>query len=70
MLAVFLVLLAQFAQSTTGELRLTVSDPAGLPLQSQVALVSEVNQVAPALETGADGILIQKRLPLGRYRSG
>ena len=68
MLAVFLVFLAQFAQSTTGELRLTVSDPGGLPLQSQVALVSEVNQVAQALETGADGILIQKRLPFGRYR--
>jgi outer membrane cobalamin receptor len=66
--AVLFVLLAQFAQSTTGELRLTVSDPAGLPLQSQVALVSEANQVAQTLETGTDGMLIQKRLPFGRYR--
>ena len=65
---IFFVLLAQFAQSTTGELRLTVSDPAGLPLQSQVALVSEANQVAQTLETGTDGILIQRRLPFGRYR--
>jgi outer membrane cobalamin receptor len=65
---VFLVLLAQFAQSTTGELRLTVADPGGLPLQSQVALVSEANQVAQTLETGADGVLVAKRLPFGRYR--
>ncbi len=68
MLAVFFVLLAQFAQSTTGELRLTVSDQGGLPLRSQVALVSEANQVAQTLETGTDGLLIEKRLPFGRYR--
>src|SRR5262245_7439129 len=65
---VLLIALLQFAQSSTGELRLTVSDPGGLPLQSQVALVSEANQVAQALETGADGTLIEKRLPFGRYR--
>ena len=59
---------AQFAQSTTGELRLTVSDPAGLPLQSHVALVSEANQVAQTLDTGADGVGVAKRLPFGRYR--
>jgi outer membrane cobalamin receptor len=65
---VLLTALLQFAQSSTGELRLTVTDPAGLPLQSQVALVSAVNQVAQTLETGTDGTLIEKRLPFGRYR--
>jgi len=66
----FLVLFAaaQFGQSSTGELRLTVSDPSGLPIQSRVALVSEVNQVAQRLETDANGTLVAKRLPFGRYR--
>src|SRR6185503_13867909 len=59
---------AQFAQSMTGELRLTVSDPAGLPLQSRVALVSEANHIAQTLDTGADGVGVAKRLPFGRYR--
>lgn len=59
---------AQFGQSSTGELRLTVTDPGGFPLQSHVALVSESNDVAQSLETGADGALVAKRLPFGRYR--
>jgi len=59
---------AQFAQSMTGELRLTVSDPAGLPLQSHVTLVSEANQVDQMLETGVEGVVVAKRLPFGRYQ--
>ena len=33
------LMLAQFAPSNTGELRVTVSDPSGLPIQSSVELV-------------------------------
>ena len=60
-----LLMLAQFGQSTTGELRLTVVDASGLPLQSGVELASEVNQLRESLETDARGILIMKRLPFG-----
>src|SRR5229473_2919292 len=59
---------AQFGQSNTGELRLTVTDPAGLPVQSAVELVSEANQLRQTLETDTDGTLVAKRLPFGRYR--
>ena len=65
---VLLLTLAQFAQSNTGELRLTVTDPAGLPLQSAVELVSEVNQLRESFETDLQGILVAKRLPFGTYR--
>ena len=67
-LLVLLLLAAPFGQSRIGELRLSVKDPAGLPVQSQVALVSEANQVAQTLTTSADGTLIATRLPFGRYR--
>jgi hypothetical protein len=67
-LPALLFALAQFAQSMTGELRLTVSDPAGLPLHSHVALVSEANHVAQMLETGVDGVVVAKRLPFGKYQ--
>src|SRR5262249_31190893 len=59
---------AQFAQNSMGELRLTVSDPGGLPLQSSVTLTSEANQLTEHIETDAGGALVAKRLPFGRYR--
>src|SRR6202011_267819 len=67
---IFLLLFtaAQFGQSSTGEVRLTVRDPGGLPLQSSVALISAANQLAQSLETDAEGRLVAKRLPFGRYR--
>jgi hypothetical protein len=65
-----LLLLAavQFGQSNTGELRLRVTDAAGLPIQSAVQLVSEANQLRQDLETDSQGTLVAKRLPFGRYR--
>ena len=66
--AVLLLMAAQFGQSSTGELRVTVSDLGGSPLQSAVTLVSEVNQLTQTLETDAQGLLVAKRLPFGRYR--
>jgi hypothetical protein len=64
----FLLTTAQFGQSSSGELRLTVTDPSGLPLQSQVTLVSAVNQVGQNFQTDAAGALVAKRLAFGRYR--
>src|SRR6266850_2100716 len=67
-LLIVLVTLAQFAQSNTGELRISVVDAAGLPLQSRVELVSEANQLRESLETDPQGVLVAKRLPFGIYR--
>jgi len=59
---------AQFSQSSTGELRMTVRDSSGLPVQCSVTLVSQANDVSRQLETAADGLSVAKRLPFGRYR--
>jgi TonB-dependent receptor-like protein len=67
-LAVLLLAAAQFGQTNTGELRVFVTDSTGLPIQSSVELVSESNQIRQTLETGPEGTLVARRLPLGRYR--
>jgi outer membrane cobalamin receptor len=58
---------ALFAQSESGELRVKVTDPAGLPVPSSVELVSQVNQVRRKFETDAEGNVAAKRLPFGMY---
>ena len=60
--------LVQFAQPGTGELRLMVTDPSGLPLQSAVELVSEANQFRQQFATDGQGALVTRRLPFGAYR--
>src|SRR5262245_30103805 len=67
-IAALLVAAAQFGQSSTGELRVTVRDSGGLPVQCHLALVSEANDVSQQLDTAADGLTVAKRLPFGRYR--
>jgi outer membrane cobalamin receptor len=67
-LLVVLLTVSQFAQTNTGELRVTVTDAAGLPLQSAVELVSEANEVRESLETDPHGTVVAKRLPFGTYR--
>jgi outer membrane cobalamin receptor len=57
-----------YAQSNSGELRLKVTDPAGLGVKSSVQLVSEVNQVRKTLVTDDSGNLVAKLLPFGVYR--
>src|SRR5579862_1831551 len=57
-----------FAQSNTGELRLSVTDPSGLGAKSSVELVSEANQFREVFETDDAGNLLAKRLPFGVYR--
>lgn len=63
-----LVLAAQFAQSASGELRVTVRDVTGLPVACLVMLVSEVNDISQPLQTNANGQSVAKRVPFGRYR--
>ena len=60
--------LGQFSQSNTGELRLIVTDPGGLPLPGRVEISSEATQVDLALETDPQGRVSARRLPFGRYR--
>jgi TonB-dependent receptor-like protein/carboxypeptidase family protein len=67
-IALLVVALGQFAGSSTGELRLTVRDPSGLPLQCSVELISESTAVRQDLQTDADGRVAAKRLPFGTYR--
>jgi hypothetical protein len=65
---VLIVASGAFGQVSSGELRLTVSDPAGLPVQTSVALISEANDVAQDVETHPDGTLVIGHLPFGRYK--
>jgi hypothetical protein len=67
-IAVLLWALPMLAQSTTGELRLTVTDPAGLALKGTVELVSQGNQYRHTFTTDNQGNLDAKRLPYGIYR--
>ncbi len=57
-----------FGQSDSGELRLTITDPAGLGLKSTVELVSEGNEYRHTFTTDDQGSLDAKRLPYGIYQ--
>ncbi len=56
------------AQSNFGELRLKVTDPAGLSVKTTVELVSEASEYRHEFTTDDTGFLIAKRLPFGVYR--
>ena len=57
-----------FAQSNRGELRVKVTDPAGLGVQSVVELTSDSSQVRRRLTTDEAGNAVAERLPFGIYR--
>lgn len=63
----FFAVLPAFGQSSTGELRLSIADPAGRPVEAQVELVSEANQYRAAFTTNGEGNLDARRLPYGIY---
>ena len=63
-----LSVLSAVAQSNDGELRLKVTDPAGLGVKCPVELLSEANQYHDQLTTDADGTLVAKRLAYGLYQ--
>jgi hypothetical protein len=67
-IAVLLWALTMLAQSTTGELRLTVTDPAGLAVRSTVELVSQSSEYRHTFATDDQGNLDAKRLPYGIYQ--
>ncbi len=57
-----------FCQSNSGELRLRVTDPAGLAVRTTVQIVSEANQYRNTLATSDQGRLDVQRLPYGVYQ--
>lgn len=56
------------AQRGTGELRLTVTDPAGAGVVADGFLVSQATQVKRNFETDREGRYVAKDLPFGMYR--
>jgi hypothetical protein len=66
--AVLLLALPLLAQSNTGELRLKITDPAGLGLKGTVELVSQGNDYRQTFATDDQGSLDAKRLPYGIYQ--
>jgi hypothetical protein len=67
LLVPFFLAACLFAQSNTGELRLKVTDPTGLPAKSSVEIVSEANHYRQSLLTDDAGGLAIQRLPFGLY---
>ena len=57
-----------FGQSNRGELRLKVTDPAGLAVKTTVQIVSEANGYRNTLATNDQGRLDVQRLPYGIYQ--
>jgi TonB-dependent Receptor Plug Domain len=57
-----------FAQSTSGELRLTVTDPSGLGVKAIIQLTSAANHYRNTLVTSDHGTLTVQRLPYGIYQ--
>jgi hypothetical protein len=57
-----------FAQSNSGELRLKVTDPAGLGIRTTVQITSQANRYRNTLATSDQGSLDVQRLPYGLYQ--
>jgi hypothetical protein len=57
-----------FCQSNSGELRLRVTDPAGLGVKANIQIISRANQYRNNLETNDQGSLNVRRLPYGIYQ--
>ena len=56
------------AQSNSGELRLKVTDPAGLGAKATVDISSDANEYRQSFVTDNDGAVVAKLLPYGVYR--
>ena len=59
--------LPALCQVNTGELRLKITDPSGLPAIASVQLTSEGNQYSALLKTDAGGRATLRTLPFGLY---
>ena len=64
----FFCALPLFGQSNSGELRLRVTDPAGLGVKAMVQISSKANQYRNTLATTDQGNLDVQRLPYGVYQ--
>jgi hypothetical protein len=64
----FLCALPLFCQSNSGELRLKVTDPAGLAVKTTVQIASKANGYRNNLATTDEGRLDVQRLPYGIYQ--
>ena len=64
----FLCALPLFCQSNSGELRLKVTDPAGLAVKTTVQITSKANGYRNNLATSDEGRLDVQRLPYGIYQ--
>jgi hypothetical protein len=64
----FLIAGTALGQSTSGELRLRVTDPSGLGLKTTVQIISDANHYRNILATNEQGSLNVHRLPFGIYR--
>jgi hypothetical protein len=64
----FLCALPLFCQSNSGELRLKVTDPAGLAVKTTVQITSKANGYRNNLATSDEGRLDVQRLPCGIYQ--
>ena len=62
------IVMAQFGQTATGDLRIVVADAQGMPVQCSVEIVSAANQLRETLATDAGGVAVRKRVPFGSYR--
>jgi hypothetical protein len=67
-ITVLLWALPLLAQSNSGELRLKVTDPAGLGVKTTVQIISKANQYRNSLATSEQGNLDVQRLPYGIYQ--
>jgi len=65
---VALVTMPLAAQRGTGELRITVKDPAGLALEASGSVVGQATQVHRRFTTDSAGAYSLRALPFGSYR--
>jgi outer membrane cobalamin receptor len=63
-----LLLAGQFTQPSTGELRLTITDGASLPIAAAVEIVNDASQIREQVASDAEGHAVAKQLPFGTYR--
>ena len=68
MILTLLLAFAQFGVSNSGELRLVVTDAAGLSVRASIELSSEATHVRERAETNDAGVATLRRLPFGTYR--
>src|SRR5271154_3417762 len=67
-LVLLLFPLPLLSQSTSGELRLRVTDPSGLGVKTTLQIISQANQYRNTLVTSDQGTLDVQRLPYGTYQ--